>query len=645
MKYANNNEADAFLQQLAEGGFQVGELAKDYFPGGTQIPSLKHQAAATATLQLLQQENAIIYEAAFLWQNCYVLVDVLVKNGNHFELIEVKAKSYHPKEDNFFDKRGENLTGNWEPYLYDVAFQQYVVNNSLAENGLKNYTVSPYLMLADKSVVATVTGLNQLYQLAAVDKDNDRKQVVKNKDATLYTAQNLGHQILVKIDVENEVKYIQQFGKVGSLDFEKGITAYSQALLKLQDDDLFKGTILKKTCKKCEFSAPNNNSLSGLQECLKLYKSFRTTDFEKPLVWHIAGFNAAARVIAEGKFFMDQLTREDFVPQSGDKAAEKGMSGVDRKEHQLTTTLAQSTAPIVCKDHLKLEMATWKFPLHFIDFEGSRTALPFYKNMKPYEQIAFQFSHHIVHENGTIEHATEWLNMEQGYFPNFDFLRALKVALSNDDGTVFKYSSYENTTLNQIEIQLKKSAEAYKQTLIDFIHTITYKKAEREAGNRNMVDLCDVVKKYYYNPLTNGSNSIKFVLPAILNTSTHLQEKYSHPIYGSTSMSSKNFTNQIWIQKDENGKVKDPYKLLKNVYQEKIDIVLDTEDFEFEDKDAVANGGAAMAAYNEIQFTTTTQERRDELKQELLRYCELDTLAMVIVYEELVQSIRIDITL
>ena len=50
--------------------------------------------------------------------------------------------------------------------------------------------------------------------------------------------------------------------------------------------------------------------------------------------------------------------------------------------------------------------------------------------------------------------------------------------------------------------------------------------------------------------------------------------------------------------------------------------------------------GAAMAAYNKIQFTSTTQERRDELKQELLRYCELDTLAMIMVYKELVQSVQ-----
>ena len=40
---------------------------------------------------------------------------------------------------------------------------------------------------------------------------------------------------------------------------------------------------------------------------------------------------------------------------------------------------------------IKNEMDTWKFPLHFIDFETSAVALPFYEGMRPYEQIAFQF--------------------------------------------------------------------------------------------------------------------------------------------------------------------------------------------------------------------------------------------------------------
>ena len=51
-------------------------------------------------------------------------------------------------------------------------------------------------------------------------------------------------------------------------------------------------------------------------------------------------------------------------------------------------------------------------------------ALPYYQNMKPYESVVFQFSHHIIEsDNGgetyTIRNAGQWIN-ESTEFPNFD---------------------------------------------------------------------------------------------------------------------------------------------------------------------------------------------------------------------------------
>ena len=45
------------------------------------------------------------------------------------------------------------------------------------------------------------------------------------------------------------------------------------------------------------------------------------------------------------------------------------------------------------------------------------------------------------------------------------------------------------------------------------------------------------------------------------------------------------------------------------------------------------DGGAAMMAYARMQFGEMTDFERDSYKNALLRYCELDTLAMVMIYE------------
>jgi hypothetical protein len=45
------------------------------------------------------------------------------------------------------------------------------------------------------------------------------------------------------------------------------------------------------------------------------------------------------------------------------------------------------------------------------------------------------------------------------------------------------------------------------------------------------------------------------------------------------------------------------------------------------------NGGAALTAYGYLQYTDMTEGERAKLTQALLRYCELDTLAMVMLWE------------
>jgi hypothetical protein len=54
--------------------------------------------------------------------------------------------------------------------------------------------------------------------------------------------------------------------------------------------------------------------------------------------------------------------------------------------------------------------------------------------------------------------------------------------------------------------------------------------------------------------------------------------------------------------------------------------------------DQIKDGGGAMTAYARSQFTEMTQEEIDLIRPALLKYCELDTLAMVMLWEEWVAA-------
>jgi len=160
---------------------------------------------------------------------------------------------------------------------------------------------------------------------------------------------------------------------------------------------------------------------------------------------------------------------------------------------------------------------------------------------------------------------------------------------------------------------------------------------EKVAGPRNMVDMLELVKKYCYHPATRGSNSVKAVLPAVLEGSPYLQEFYGKPIYGAEGgVKSSNFKDWTWVVK-ENGRVRDPYSLLPKIFED-----LDeekTRDFliAFEE---IHEGGAAAMAWCRMQFSDMTDDEREAIARALLKYCELDTLAMVMIYQGWTDAIR-----
>jgi hypothetical protein len=625
-EYGNNNKDNAFLKALAEGGFQVGELAKAYHPGGVEIDTLNVDDSVRQTADLLKQECVTLYEPAFQVGDLLVRVDILVKRGNQVELIEVKAKSYDPTESHVFLNRTllkkgiEKLSTDWEPYILDVAFQGYVLKAAHPK-----WEITHFLMLADKKAVATADGINQCFLLEIGD-DGRSRAVTK---AGLERSE-LGAPLLARIEVEREVGLARTMTFSEGRSFEEQVTFLSNAW---KSDKMVTPTV-STSCKGCEFRISTekvaSGPKSGFQECWSIAQALKPADFDKPFVFDLWNFRKAQALIDDGRIFIEDIKKTDINPS---QKSEPGLSSTERQWLQVERELERNALPYCDNEGLEAEFSKFRFPLNFIDFETTMAAIPFHKGRRPYEQIAFQFSHHIIHSDGTIEHANQYLHNERGKFPNFDFVRALRHALGDGGGTIFRFAAHENTVLCQIRDQLKRSDEADRPELISWIETVTHSKIGEDdgwVGPRNMVDLCELVKKYYYHPKTGGSNSIKKVLPAILNSASDLQKQYASAAYGSKGgIKSLNFKDWTWIQRDANGNLIDPYKLLPQVFS---DLDLETMDSLITDS-SLADGGAAMTAYARMQFTEMSDVERERVSAALLKYCELDTFAMVLIYQ------------
>ena len=124
--YSDANAQDEFMQALADGGFQVGELAKLMFPGGVEITVGDQDQQVQETTALLQRENVTIFEGAIRHGNLFARVDVLRKRGTQVDLIEVKAKSFNSTDPAGFRTKNGGVDTGMLPYLQDVAFQRHV---------------------------------------------------------------------------------------------------------------------------------------------------------------------------------------------------------------------------------------------------------------------------------------------------------------------------------------------------------------------------------------------------------------------------------------------------------------------------------------------------------------------------------------
>ena len=112
--------------------------------------------------------------------------------------------------------------------------------------------------------------------------------------------------------------------------------------------------------------------------------------------------------------------------------------------------------------------------------------------------------------------------------------------------------------------------------------------------------------EHYFHPTMKGKTSIKKVLPAIWTNYPYLHEVQHFRDYAPENL------DESFI---------DPYDTLSAGI-----------DFDEMDDEVVKSGTKAMRAYYRIRFDRSLSEsERSEIRRQLLEYCKLDTMAMVII--------------
>ena len=209
--------------------------------------------------------------------------------------------------------------------------------------------------------------------------------------------------------------------------------------------------------------------------------------------------------------------------------------------------------PEIDKDAIKQFLSELEYPLYFLDYETMSGLIPYFDGHRPYQQVPFQYSLHILESPDAELTQKEYLHRD-----NSDPSRPLTEQLIQDIGdsgsVIVWFEGFEKARNSELGEMLPE----YKEAM--------------EAINERVVDLMIPFKlKWYDDPRFNGSASIKQVLPILC---PHLSYK------------------ELGIQE----------------------------------------GGSAQRLWMEAILDEKRADQKDQILNDLIEYCKLDTLAMVEIY-------------
>ena len=469
MLWMENNkpeEADELNNDAVfSAGTRVGDLARGYFGEYCLVEyDSDLQKMVDKTREYLSRDPENIAEASFMYDGLFCAVDILHKNGDGWDIVEVKSSTHVSAI-----------------YIEDMAFQYYVLTNA----GIN--VTGVYNMHIDNSYV-----FHESLDLHGLFKLKDCTRVCKKKF--------------------NEVK--------NNIESIRGIVDTSE------EPEIEIGMF-------CD----------SPYECA--YKSYCRRSIPYPSVFDISGLrkNKMFELYNQGI-----ITYEDII-NNGIKLGTYQML-------QVETSLYHSQ-DYVDKAKIQAFLAELSYPIYHLDFETFQPAVPEWEGCRPFMRVPFQYSLHIEHEDGRLEHK-EFLAKE-GTDPRRAIAESLCENIPQGVCLLAYNMSFENGVLRDLAEQFPDLGKH----LIDMV--------------RNMHDLLVPFRKhFYYTEAMEGSSSIKYVLPALCP---------------------------------------------------------DDPDLDYHNLDQVHDGHEASSAFDNMAYLEP--EEVESLRENLLRYCGLDTLAMVKVLSKL----------
>lgn len=168
------------------------------------------------------------------------------------------------------------------------------------------------------------------------------------------------------------------------------------------------------------------------------------------------------------------------------------------KKQQAQVIAAKSNSIEIDREGIAERIASWEYPLHFLDYETFSYAIPQFDGVRPFQQMCFQYSLHTIASTGAEMTHSKFLSRGDDDPPRA-LAEKLYYDLANNLGTVLVwYEGFEKTRNTEMAGMFPEYATFFEEL------------------NAHTQDLMKVFSdNLYIHPEFRGRTSIKKVLPVL----------------------------------------------------------------------------------------------------------------------------------
>jgi hypothetical protein len=191
--------------------------------------------------------------------------------------------------------------------------------------------------------------------------------------------------------------------------------------------------------------SPRHVASGDMDEWMEIYAAINGKP-DRYSIYNLAGIKPEQIAMFEDA----GISTIDKIPDAADLT--------ERQARQVAVT--KSGQRILKRDKIRCFLDQLRYPLYFLDYETFSSVMPPFEGLRPYQQVPFQYSLHIITEPGALSVHREYLHTDRSN-PVLSLVSNLRKDIGDEGSIVVWYAPFEKGRNRELADMLPEHASFF----------------------------------------------------------------------------------------------------------------------------------------------------------------------------------------